>query len=152
MRLRLDVICTSSLSRFSPINVTSLAYLSRPQHRLLFIYASIHPHVQPTLKHQSHNSMMLSNILALLPFLTGTLAGYLVHDGSFVPDYVLEATLEQIQIDCTSRLSVIFNGTYPGPTLHLREGQTTWIRVYNRMAHNNVTVVRGPAEVPVSVN
>ncbi|UPL03177.1 hypothetical protein LCI18_014111 [Fusarium solani-melongenae] len=83
---------------------------------------------------------MLSNILALLPFLTGALAGYLVHDSSFVPDYVLEATLEEIQIDCTSRLSVIFNGTYPGPTLHLREGQTTWVRVYNRMAHKNVTV------------
>ncbi|KAL2678514.1 Multicopper oxidase aurL2 [[Neocosmospora] mangrovei] len=83
---------------------------------------------------------MLSNILALLPFLTGALAGYLVHDGNFVPDYVLEATLEEIQIDCKPRLSVVFNGTYPGPTLNLREGQTTWIRVYNRMAHKNVTV------------
>ncbi|RSL91621.1 hypothetical protein CDV31_015434 [Fusarium ambrosium] len=84
--------------------------------------------------------MMLFNILALLPFLARALAGYLVHDSSFVPDYVLEATLDEIQIDCEPRLSVIFNGTYPGPTLHLQEGQTTWIRVYNRMRDKNVTV------------
>lgn len=96
--------------------------------------------------------MMLSNILALLPYLAGALAGYLVHDSSFVPDYVLEATLEEIQIDCKPRLSVVFNGTYPGPTLHLREGQTAWIRVYNRMAHKNLTVVGGPTAVPESVD
>lgn len=95
---------------------------------------------------------MLSNILALLPLLTGALAGYLVHDGNFLPDYVLEATLEEIQIDCKSRLSVVFNGTYPGPTLNLREGQTTWVRVYNRMASKNVTVVCGPAAMSGSAS
>jgi hypothetical protein len=84
---------------------------------------------------------MRFNVLPLLPFLALASAESQVHDGSFTPDYVLEATLDDIKVNCISRSSVTFNGTSPGPTLYLKEEQTTWIRVYNRVPDNNVTVV-----------
>lgn len=65
-----------------------------------------------------------------------------VHGDCFQPDYVLEATEEDIKIDCTTRRSVVVNGTFPGPEIYLRENQTTWIRVYNRMPDQNFTMVR----------
>lgn len=65
-----------------------------------------------------------------------------IHHGSdWEPEYVLVATAQNISINCESRYSVIFNGTSPGPTLHMKEGKTTWVRVWNRIPDNNVTVV-----------
>lgn len=81
------------------------------------------------------------NILAVLPLLALAAAKCKVHDQTFTPDYVLEATLEDIKVNCKSRQSVVFNGTFPGPTLHLKEEQTVWIRVYNRVPDQNLTVV-----------
>ncbi|PNS21175.1 Iron transport multicopper oxidase [Sphaceloma murrayae] len=79
-------------------------------------------------------------LLPLLGLLTASLAELVRHDASFVPDIVLEATEQEIDIDCKKRLSVVFNGTSPGPTLRLSEGKTTWIRVYNRIEDQNLTV------------
>ncbi|KIW71105.1 L-ascorbate oxidase [Phialophora macrospora] len=56
------------------------------------------------------------------------------------PDYVLVATAQNISINCRSRYSVVFNGTSPGPPLYLRENYTTWVRVYNRIENENLTV------------
>lgn len=64
-----------------------------------------------------------------------------LHDDCFTPDYVLEATEEDVRIDCQTRRSVVINGTFPGPPIHLKENQTTWIRVYNRMPDQNFTMV-----------
>ncbi|KAK2616565.1 Multicopper oxidase aurL2 [Conoideocrella luteorostrata] len=73
--------------------------------------------------------------------LAGTaLAEFQVHNATFKPEYVLEATLSDIKINCNTRRSVVLNGTSPGPTLHLREGHTTWVRVYNRMSDQNITI------------
>ncbi|KAF5019433.1 hypothetical protein F66182_8562 [Fusarium sp. NRRL 66182] len=83
---------------------------------------------------------MLVTILCFLSHLAVALAKCQVHDSGFTPDYVLEATLDDIKINCQTRSSVTFNHTYPGPSLYLKEGQTTWIRVYNRIPSNNVTV------------
>ncbi|KAM0231823.1 hypothetical protein ACHAP5_010923 [Fusarium lateritium] len=83
---------------------------------------------------------MKFSLFSLLPLLALVSAKSRVHDKSFTPDYVLEATLDDIKVNCISRSSVTFNGSYPGPTLYLREEQTTWIRVYNRVPDNNVTV------------
>ncbi|KAF4976654.1 hypothetical protein FZEAL_6716 [Fusarium zealandicum] len=83
---------------------------------------------------------MLRNVLAFLPLMAGVLAGLQVHDDSFAPNYVLEVTRGEIQINCETRRSVTINGTYPGPTIHLTEGQTSWIRVYNRMPDKNTTI------------
>lgn len=87
---------------------------------------------------------MFPHLLALLPLVAGAFAKTYVHDDTFTPDYVLEATLDDIQINCKTRSSVTFNGTFPGPTLYLKEEQTTWIRVYNHIPDNNVTVVSTP--------
>ncbi|KAF2436605.1 L-ascorbate oxidase [Tothia fuscella] len=69
-----------------------------------------------------------------------TAASYHVHDGSWTPNYILRATAKNISVNCESRYSVVLNGTSPGPTLHLQEGQTTWIRVYNDIDNENLTV------------
>ncbi|KXJ94838.1 L-ascorbate oxidase [Microdochium bolleyi] len=62
------------------------------------------------------------------------------HGGSWQPEYVLVATAQNITINCESRYSVTFNNTSPGPVLRLQEGKTTWVRVWNRIPDNNVTV------------
>ncbi|KAI1264644.1 multicopper oxidase [Xylariaceae sp. FL1019] len=62
-----------------------------------------------------------------------------VHDASWQPEYILYASQEDLMIDCQQRPSVVFNGTSPGPPLYLKEGQTTWVRVYNHLPDLNVT-------------
>ncbi|KAJ4359946.1 uncharacterized protein N0V89_000505 [Didymosphaeria variabile] len=62
------------------------------------------------------------------------------HDKSWSPDTALYATAANITIDCQSRYSVLLNGTSPGPALYLEEGKTTWIRVYNEIPDQNITV------------
>jgi L-ascorbate oxidase len=63
------------------------------------------------------------------------------HDASFAPNYILYATAGNITIDCQSRYSVLLNGTSPGPPLYLKEGETSWVRVYNKIPYDNLTVV-----------
>ncbi|KAI0150495.1 L-ascorbate oxidase [Xylariaceae sp. FL1272] len=75
--------------------------------------------------------------LQLLQFCLASSAS--VHDASWQPEYVLYATQEELIIDCQKRPSVVFNGTSPGPPLYLKEGQTTWIRVYNQLPDLNFT-------------
>ncbi|KIX08039.1 uncharacterized protein Z518_02694 [Rhinocladiella mackenziei CBS 650.93] len=53
------------------------------------------------------------------------------HDADFIPDIVLRASVETIQLNCHSRLSTLLNGSYPAPPIYLGPDQTTWIRVYN---------------------
>ncbi|KAH8790942.1 putative laccase [Hyaloscypha sp. PMI_1271] len=63
------------------------------------------------------------------------------HDESFVPDAVLRVTQQNITQSClASKSNVLINGTSPGPELRLLEGQTYWIRVYNDMTANNLTM------------
>ena len=65
------------------------------------------------------------------------------HDETFVPDAVLRVTQQNITQSClASKSNVLINGTSPGPELRLLEGQTYWIRVYNDMTANNLTMVR----------
>ncbi|CAJ2509494.1 Uu.00g145200.m01.CDS01 [Anthostomella pinea] len=63
-----------------------------------------------------------------------------LHDGTWQPEYVLVATSQDITVDCQQRYSVVFNGTSPGPPLYLKEGETTWVRVFNEMTDLNLTV------------
>ncbi|KAF2731143.1 L-ascorbate oxidase [Polyplosphaeria fusca] len=79
--------------------------------------------------------------LTLVTLWAGTVSAALKrHDASFEPTYVLYATAGNVTIDCQSRYSVLLNGTTPGPPLYLEEGKTSWIRVYNEIPHNNLTV------------
>ncbi|KAJ8101982.1 Cupredoxin [Lipomyces tetrasporus] len=62
------------------------------------------------------------------------------HDESFVPDIVLRVTAGNISVACLERYSVVVNGTSPGPEIRLREGKTSWVRVYNDMHGKNLTM------------
>ncbi|OTA92700.1 putative multicopper oxidase [Hypoxylon sp. CO27-5] len=88
-----------------------------------------------------HLSLLLSLILQvglLQTCVVATTAS--IHDDSWQPEYVLHVTFENITMNCEQRESVIFNGTMPGPPLFLKEGKTTWVRVYNDMSDLNFTV------------
>lgn len=58
-----------------------------------------------------------------------------------MPDIMLRATAQNVTQACITRLSVLLNGTSPGPELRLRPGATSWIRVYNDIPDQNLTVV-----------
>lgn len=64
------------------------------------------------------------------------------HDTSFTPDLSLRVTLKNITQGCSIRESVVVNGTSPGPALYIKPNKVTWIRVYNDMADQNLTMVR----------
>lgn len=64
------------------------------------------------------------------------------HDASFTPDFYLSITYEKHDVACQQRMSVLVNGTSPGPTLRLTPGKTSWVRVCNNMDAYNTTMVR----------
>ncbi|KAJ5330543.1 multi-copper oxidase [Penicillium atrosanguineum] len=71
------------------------------------------------------------------------------HDSGFVPSHVLRVTQESIPVACTSRLSAVVNGSTPGPTIYLKEGQTSWVRVYNDMKLDNLTIANQSPPFPM---
>lgn len=67
------------------------------------------------------------------------------HDAAFVPDAVLRVTEGELAQSCLpAKSTVLVNGTAPGPELRLQEGSIYWIRVYNDMPDNNLTMVDMP--------
>ena len=71
-----------------------------------------------------------------------------IHDASFVPDAVLRITEGNLAQSCLPpKWTVLVNGTVPGPELRLQEGNTYWIRVYNDMTDNNLTMVKMPLNI-----
>lgn len=64
-----------------------------------------------------------------------------LHDDTFIPDAVLQVTESNSQVGCIERTSVIVNGSVPGPELRFASGSVVWIRVYNDMPDNNLTMV-----------
>jgi hypothetical protein len=69
------------------------------------------------------------------------------HDSTFTPDFYLSVTYENHTVACQQRMSVLINGTSPGPTLRLPPGKTSWVRVCNDMSDYNTTMVLQPFEV-----
>lgn len=67
------------------------------------------------------------------------------HDSTFTPDHVLRVTNQNIDIACDQHLSVIVNGSTPGPVLRLAPGTASWIRVYNDVEDQNLTMVCLPS-------
>jgi L-ascorbate oxidase len=74
------------------------------------------------------------------------------HDKDFYPDIVLRATNKTLSPLGLERPSVVINGTSPGPALRIKGGRTTWIRVYNDMSEQNLTVVIKILDLLSSVN
>ena len=90
----------------------------------------------------------LSSWLVLVGWLGSTALASTVHNSSFSPDYILRVTSVALPIACESRQSVVVNGTSPGPTLNLTAGVVTWVRVYNDMMDQNLTMASPNAIVP----
>lgn len=85
----------------------------------------------------------------LLPFIPALTAGLIgvasavTHDKNFVPDAILRVTEEERKQSCVPTKEIlVVNGTSPGPTLRFTEGKTVWIRVYNDIPNQNLTMVR----------
>jgi hypothetical protein len=82
-----------------------------------------------------------TSLASLLSLTTAIVGSVVHHDDSFQPDHILRETAQNYKEACTTRYSVLVNGTSPGPELRLREGQVSWIRVYNDMKDDNTTIV-----------
>ena len=65
----------------------------------------------------------------------------MIHDDSFTPDAILHVNMQNISVGGINRLTTLVNGSLPGPELRFSEGQPVWVRVYNRMEENNLTMV-----------
>jgi L-ascorbate oxidase len=86
----------------------------------------------------------------VLPILSASILGLIqvayanlsIHDELFIPDAVLHITSQEEKQSCVpSKEILVANGTSPGPKLRFLEGQTVWIRVYNDIADQNLTMV-----------
>ncbi|KAJ6183729.1 Multicopper oxidase [Penicillium mononematosum] len=84
--------------------------------------------------------MILLCYILLLPFCFAWAARLVRHDEHFTPDVVLRVTAKEIPIACTTRFTVVINETTPGPLIVLNEGEVTWIRVYNDITGQNLTM------------
>lgn len=85
---------------------------------------------------------MLGAAFCMLAGLGPSLAASLQrHDSSFTPHYALHVTYETVNVACRTKLLGLVNGTSPGPVLYLKEGETTWVRVYNDQEGRNLTMV-----------
>jgi hypothetical protein len=71
------------------------------------------------------------------------------HDSTFIPDFYLSVTYEDHKVACQHRMSVLVNGTSPGPALRLPAGKTSWVRVCNNMTSYNTTIVRSTTSTKV---
>ena len=82
------------------------------------------------------NSLLLLFSIILLHRVTA-----IVHDDSFSPDAILRVTAQNISLGGIQRLTTLVNGSIPGPELRVPENETAWIRVYNDMEGQNLTMV-----------
>lgn len=85
----------------------------------------------------------LPTLLATVVGLTSLASAAIeVHDETFIPDAVIHVTSAKTKQSCVAEKDVILiNGTSPGPEIRLAEGKTFWIRVYNDLLHENLTMV-----------
>ncbi len=93
--------------------------------------------------------LYLTKSFALLFLLLNPACGA-SHNNNFVPEFILRATAQDVSQACITRLSVLLNGTSPGPELRLSPGVTSWIRVYNDIPDQNLTVV-GPRRCAILI-
>ncbi|KAK4145622.1 Laccase-like multicopper oxidase 1 [Dichotomopilus funicola] len=84
--------------------------------------------------------MLLSPFFLVSWLSAAVFAELVLHDGGFTPDHVLRVSLASVPSACETREDVVVNGTTPGPALRIPSGATTWIRVYNDMTAQNLTM------------
>ena len=81
------------------------------------------------------------SLLLLFPLFLSFKVTAIIHDNSFSPDATLRITLQNISLGGIHRLTALVNGSIPGPELRVPENETAWIRVYNDMEDQNLTMV-----------
>ncbi|PFH55488.1 hypothetical protein XA68_18187 [Ophiocordyceps unilateralis] len=59
---------------------------------------------------------------------------------TFNPYVVLNVTRQTVSIGGILRYSTLVNGSLPGPTIRIPEEKVVWIRVYNEMTDDNLTM------------
>jgi len=85
--------------------------------------------------------LLLPCVLSLIGGLVG-ITFAVTHDENFIPDAVLRVTEVERKQSCVPVKDIlVVNGTSPGPKLRFTEGKTVWIRVYNDIPHQNLTMV-----------
>lgn len=131
------------MSVLCSLRSTSKGIYSRGVHWVSLIFSNLLIHLQPL-------EMLFSK--TFLPILSVSLVGLVkvayavttsVHDDTFFPDAILRITEAKIKQSCVpSKETLLVNGTSPGPKLKFTEGKTVWIRVYNDVHNQNLTMVR----------
>lgn len=81
------------------------------------------------------------SFLLLFPLILPHHVTAIVHDDSFSPDAILRVTAQNFSLGGIQRLTTLVNGSIPGPELRVPENETAWIRVYNDMENQNLTMV-----------
>ena len=86
-------------------------------------------------------TMARFSLLLLLPLILPHYVTATVHDDSFTPDAVLRVTAQNISLGGIHKLAPLVNGSIPGPELRVPENETVWIRVFNDIEGQNLTMV-----------
>lgn len=88
--------------------------------------------------------MLLPKIIVFLLSCVGVSLASLQHynhDDSFTPDAVLTVTRQNISIAGINKYATMVNGSIPGPALRIPENVVFWVRVYNEIEDDNLTMV-----------
>lgn len=95
--------------------------------------------------HILYHQFMMRFHLLVISFVVGSFglaAAQVTHDDQFTPDAILRVTEEEKKQSCVPLKNIlVVNGTSPGPRLSFEEGKTVWIRVYNDVHDQNLTMV-----------
>ena len=84
----------------------------------------------------------LIRFLVFIQLYSSTSGKVVLHDSSFLPHATLRVTKQEVTQSCITKPGVVLvNGTSPGPEIRLIEGQVFWIRVYNDIDNDNLTMV-----------
>jgi hypothetical protein len=63
------------------------------------------------------------------------------HDYSFTPNEIFRVTRQNVNLGGIYRYTTLVNDSIPGPPLRIPENEVFWIRVYNDMTDDNLTMV-----------
>ncbi len=101
-----------------------------------FSFLGVRSHSELTKVTVSCYSLLLLFSLILPGYVTA-----IVHDDSFIPDAILRVTAQTVSVGGIQRLSTLINGSIPGPELRVPENEVAWIRVFNDINGQNLTMV-----------
>lgn len=144
----------SSSSSLYPDLLIEVSYLKSkiPALNLHLLKLSIIPHYSSSFKMLFFQTLLPLISALCIGLIKVTYATLVTHDESFVPDAILRVTEEETKQSCVPEKNILLvNGTSPGPELRFKENQTIWIRVYNDVHDQNLTMVKFSIYFPSSI-